>query len=547
MTEVQKNTAVVLIIITVLTVLAYGNSLRGDFVCDDRPMIINNEKIASIEYLPHYFTHGVWDISNLGIKDEFLYRPLFLVYLFLNYQIWGVSPFGFHLASLLLHICNSILVFFLLRKVLLSQETIIPLLGTIIFAVHPVHTESVSWISGATDLILTFFFLSSFLFYLIYRDNHKSILLLLSIISFIFSLLSKEVAVVLPLIIIAYDYLKDKKIYTKNLFIFILVTILYLLLRGTVLGGISGTLQFSFAGLKNVIEFISGYIKLLFIPWPLVFYFSISESDFINFKGVIFSAAAFISIVIYVIKDRKSLFPVIWIFVTLLPALLLAFHSRPAFAERFLYLPSAGFVVFLAYLIEKPFEQYRKITILFTSLIIFVFSAITVRANLEWKNDEVFYFKAIRNNQHYAGAYLGLAQYYERKGQIEQAIAVYTNSLNYIAKTDKSDVYEGIALIYGQKGDTETSIYYYQKVLEINPKRSGALVGIGNNYFLKKEYSAALHFYEEAFAIDKKNYEACYNLALINKILGNKTIAAYYYDILSRIAPKSKYALSMYR
>lgn len=540
MQRFELTTKTAIAIIAILTAIVYANSLSGDFVCDDWPQIVNNKKITSYKYLPQYFTSGVWSISELEYKDQFLYRPLFLLNLFLNYQIWGQNPFGFHLTSIFLHIANSILIFFLLKKFLGTDKLIYPLIGAIIFAVHPVHVEPVSWISGVPDLLCTFFFLLSFLFYLRYGESSSLKPLTLSIIFFIFSLLSKEVAIMLPVIILGYDFSKEKKIYLNRLSIFTLVSLIYILLRITVLGKPIGTLQFSLTGLKHLVEFVAGYIKLLFIPWHLGFYFTVPEKGIVDNAGMIFSAAALGVMTFFAFKNRKSLFSLFWLFVTLLPSLSLSFYSNPTYAERFLYLPSCGFVFFLTYIVMS-FQRYQRAIMLLIFLVVIVLSAITIRTNQDWRNDEVFYSKAIKNNTRRSGAYMGLAMYHERKGNAKNAIFIYMNALNYATNNEKALIYDNIAMIYGKSGLTQESIFYYQKELELNNKNSSALVGLGNNYLLKNNYKKALHYYTEAFSIDNRNYEACYNLALTHESLGNRNSAVYYYNLFLKIAPEYKY------
>ena len=105
-----------LLIIIVSCIAIYMNSLNGDFVCDDVPMIVETDSFSSIKYLPDYFTKGVWYFSSLVMEDLFLYRPLFLFNFFINYQLWGANPLGFHITNLLLHIGNSLLVYLFIKK-----------------------------------------------------------------------------------------------------------------------------------------------------------------------------------------------------------------------------------------------------------------------------------------------------------------------------------------------------------------------------------------------------------------------------------------------
>lgn len=533
-----------LLFIILTCILVYVNSLNGDFVCDDVPMIVETESLHSIKYLPGYFTKGVWYFSSLVMEDLFLYRPLFLFNLFINYQLWGSNPLGFHITNLLLHIGNSILVYLFIKRILQIEEMWPPLIGSIIFAVHPIHVEAVSWIHGVNDLLLTFLFLLSFLFYLRYKENYKSIFFIISIVFFILSLLTKEVAIIMPVVVFFYDYINEKKIYINRVLIFASTAVLYMVLRAFVLGKTLGTLKLSLVGVKHVFALLALYVKFLFIPFPLGFKF---EMPSVSVFTMSFSCIVCAIMVYLLFRYRRLFFPVFWLFISLIPPLTLAFYSRPIFADRFLYLPSVGFAAFLAGLISILIRVDKGKVLFFSALAVIGSGIITVTANCYWKNDEIFYRTAIKNSPHFEGAYTGLARYYERKRLYEKALNVYIEALNHVPKKDWYRIYDGIAFLYAETGLVEKSIYYYKKELETNPNSSSAFVGLGNNYWFKKDYDNALRFYIIALTLDGKNYEACYNLALLHEYLGEKDKAVYYYRKFINNAPHHKYSENIKR
>jgi len=538
----RRNMAIAALIVVILSGLVYANCLRGDFVCDDIPQIVNNEKIKSVEYLPSYFTKGVWASTELEYADKFFYRPLLMVSYLVDYKLWGMSPVGFHITNLLLHIGNALFLFFLIRIIIGRHHVFLPWAGAAIFAVHPVHVESVSWISGRTDLMMSFFFLCALLLLLKYREKGRSSLLILSVISYALSLLSKEVAVTFPLVLLAYDYLIEKRVHLKQVGIYFLLALAYLLVRNIVLGRTLGILHYSAHGLQELGLFTLAYMKLLIVPWPLNFYFTIPQGGVIGIYGAVLSIIVLIAAVIYAAKNRPASFPLLVFAITLLPPLLLAFKSDPAFAIRYLYLPSAGFVVLVAVILAKLTGKHMRVAALISILIIAAFGALTVKANADWKNDEAFYSKAIATTPGYWGGYFGLAKYYERTGQDEKALRAYENSENFaLDNNSKAITYRGIAKIMAERGDADKSIGYYKKALALEPASSDTLVGMGNIQLFKKDYEMALKYYSEAFEIDGKNYAAAYNLALIYNMLGDRERAEYYHDIFIKIAPKGRY------
>src|SRR5215469_15821636 len=145
-----------------LTAFTYAATLRFGYVYDDVLQIENNPRIKSVDYLPSYFTRQVW--AQAQGQPANLYRPFFLSWLWLNFEIFGSSPAGWHLTAILMHLLSVWLVYLLAKK-LLPDEGISAYLAAGIFALHPAHVEAVAWISGATEPLSTALFLGSFLLY----------------------------------------------------------------------------------------------------------------------------------------------------------------------------------------------------------------------------------------------------------------------------------------------------------------------------------------------------------------------------------------------
>src|SRR5262245_45987933 len=142
--------------IAVAAIAAHATTLTGAFVVDDRVLIVNNAAVRSAAEVPGYFARGMWPRSEIGAPDTALYRPFVLLAFFLVYQAAGLLPLAFHAANIALHAANAVLVLLLLRR-LAGVGDGAALVGALLFAVHPVHVESVGWISGVSDLLVTTF------------------------------------------------------------------------------------------------------------------------------------------------------------------------------------------------------------------------------------------------------------------------------------------------------------------------------------------------------------------------------------------------------
>jgi hypothetical protein len=180
-----------------LTALLYLNSFQNEFVFDDIGLIANSSRIRDLRNLP----------KILGAYGHPAYRPLRTASHAIEYSFFGLNPAGFRGVNIALHVLNGTLVFFLFRTLLRSPRP--ALLAAILFAIHPIQTESVAYISGRRDLLFTLFYLLGFACYVRYRESNRLRYLFLAGLSYLLSLLSKEMAITLPLLCLWYDVVRS--------------------------------------------------------------------------------------------------------------------------------------------------------------------------------------------------------------------------------------------------------------------------------------------------------------------------------------------------
>ena len=198
-----------LFLIVAATVLAYANSLSGAFVFDDTKQIAGNPALRSWSNILRAFTSDVWSFQRGTLTRDIpppYYRPLFTIYLTINYQLFGVWEPGWHLMNLLVHTGATVLVYFLIKR--LSGDQLIALVAALIFGLHPAHVESVSWISGIPDPLAALFYIPSLIWYVRYRTNGSMKYLLASLVAYGLSALCKETPLALPLILIVWELLR---------------------------------------------------------------------------------------------------------------------------------------------------------------------------------------------------------------------------------------------------------------------------------------------------------------------------------------------------
>jgi hypothetical protein len=211
-------------LILVVTFLTFANSLFNAFAYDDTTQILQNEFIRDFRNLPKAMVTETWywrvqqdkDPNKQDKPSTPYYRPIFVIYLMMMWKLFGASAFGWHLFNIALHLTVVYLVFLVLERV--TKDIRLSGIACLIFAVHPMRSESVAWISGLTDPLLAIFVLSSFHFYLRYREEKLPKLLLTSLGLFLFGTFTKEPAVALPIFIAAYELFavnQDKSLYER--------------------------------------------------------------------------------------------------------------------------------------------------------------------------------------------------------------------------------------------------------------------------------------------------------------------------------------------
>src|SRR3989339_1381424 len=240
----NQNSLPAVVVILAVVGLTYFNSLSNPFIFDDKHTIVENNYIKHRETLLNLFTDK---LTSLPITKG-MWRPLLMLSFAFNYFIGGLSPHSYHLINILLHFLNAVLLYLLLGT-FLKELSLGKRLGlTLIFCLHPINTEAVTYISSRSVTMCGFFILSGFYSYIRWLQDKKTRFYILSLASYIFALMTKEIALILPALILTYEFahnkalLKEKKGLFLRLLPFILITLGYLILIRLTFGEVFGLL-----------------------------------------------------------------------------------------------------------------------------------------------------------------------------------------------------------------------------------------------------------------------------------------------------------------
>lgn len=524
-------------LVLALVAVAYSYSLLGGFASDDLAMIVDNEEnMGSIAAIPKFFTSSVWAFSNVENSDRSLYRPAWLLWHFLNYSVSGQQPFGWHLGNVALHTLNVFLVAALIGRLLPETSLRERYLGAAFFAVHPALTQSVAWVTGSTDILLTTAFLAGFLCHLRFRETGRTRHMALTAMWFGVAVLSKEAGFVFPVVVIAYDLCQGtawKDLPMRAYAVLFAVAGVYLLARALALQAVlqpgSNQFQFSADSILRLGEYALLYVRFLAVPWPVP-YFMRHIPDGIAEGHDIAIAIVLAAGLLYAVFRRPTRFPVLWTVFTLAIPLLLALHDRGQFAVRFLYLPTAGAAVLVAAVLFELNRRWSRITTLAAVGVAIVFVALAHRETLAWQSQETWAKKVIAFDPGARMGWIALGRYHAQQGDSAAALKVYREGLERTASVlEKAKVAAVLGLFYADNGKYAESLEIYRWISRQKGFESEGLLGAGNNYWMMNRYEDARLAYEEARRFAPDNLLLLFNLGLLNEQLGHTEDAARYY------------------
>ena len=558
--SLQKTTLIIsfipVLIILLVSFAVYFNALFGDFVYDDKGQVLDNEWIRDVKNIPTIFSRSVWSFHP-GLSISNYYRPLMHIVYMLNYHLFGLKPWGFHLINILFHCGASVLVFLVIRRLLTEYRVTTssiylspPFIAALLFASYPIHTEAVTWIAGLPDVAFTFFYLLSFYLYMDSQGG-SSRGYMFSVACFALAAFFKEPALTLPIILFAYDFVfRESRThplnYVKKYTPYVVIGVVYMALRVHALGGFAPQKGYailtSYQYAINVFPLFIQYLKKLLFPLDLnAFYVFHPIVSILGPKG----ALSFIGTIIFWIlfamalrKNRIASLGLLFVAVPLLPVLYIPALGENAFAERDLYLPSVGFVLLLAISLTWTRKKLPRASMVIT----FIFMAIvglytvgTVNRNRVWKDSFALWSDIVKKSPENAKAHMDLGNEYASKGLLDMAMEQYRSALRL--KPDSADAYYNLGGAYLSKGQFDKAAEHYQGALRLRPDFAEAHNNLGAAYLSKGQLDLAMEEYLTAIKLRPDFPEAHNNLALIYLKKGNADMAQKEVEVALSIRP----------
>jgi len=532
--------------LAVVSGAVFLNALGGQFVWDDRALIVDNPAIRAWANLPGFFTHSFVASFGAGAAagQHESYRPLVSVTLLLDYKLWGLSPFGWHLTNLLMHVAATLAVYWTLLA--LWPASPIALLGGLLFGLHPVHSEAVAFVANRPELVCGFFFVLSAGAFIRFRKGGRSGWLAAALLLFAASLLSKETALVLPLALLAYDLTFWSNSHRRARYWWP-----YAAMIGVVaayLGARAAALGFLGTGLPSGELFL---LRLMTAPKVVLYYLQILVSPrdsklwidppLVRGPGQIAfwgGAIVLIGLVAGLIRLRR-IWPQFhfggwWLLLSLGPVSGLLRVAGARVAERWLYLPSMGFAVIVAAALgqalaarEERWQPARKGAWALLGVLLLCYVAFTLMRNPVWHDDLTLFremaaqvpsdYRIISNygeallaaghSAVAAGDTSAAVEYCgEAVREFQEATGLEPNS--YKVRANLAVALGELAHAYALQGDMPAAIAEMEKVVRLVPDSVVDHVNLGRLYLETADKVRALQEAETALRLEPGNSAA---------------------------------------
>ncbi len=554
-----KNLWIPIVALSVIIFLCFSFTLKNQFTnWDDGFYVTNNEAVHKItpENIKIMFSKLVTDV----------YVPLTLLSFAIEYHFVKLQPFLYILDNILLHIAVSLMIFIFGLKIGLKERA--AFLGALLFGIHPMHVESVAWITERKDVLYSFFYMLAILVYWKYLEKQKLSLFVWTVVLGILSMLSKPMALSLPFVLLVCDWMFGRKIDQKALIekgvhLIYVVPLAYLTFQA----------HNARAPLKDFVEgsmlwlwSFTFYLKKFFFPIDLVPIYNVPTP--IGFQHIDYNIAFIIFFVfIYIMirhgQNRFVRFAFFYYFASIFFIIRMKVEVHVStVADRFMYLPSLGFCLLIGYFIDDRLAHFLKkerwkyaTTAALTVLLFCVLAFRTAHQTMIWKDNESIWNLVIKTAPN-STAFNNRGQTYLDRKQYDLAIKDFDSAVKFLPRHYQAHYNKGLAM--QEQGKYPEAIESYDNALKYKPDYYQALHNKSFVYLKMKKYDLAIESCSKGLALNPKSsgmyancakskmflgqYDTAMKDALKAKELGYSSADAIIHDInkFSSKAPKTK-------
>ena len=548
--NIVGHPVIALSVIILCTYLVYSNTFTNEFCVDDDLFILDWPLIQDPANFLQFFGP-----ENQPKGEEGVYSPLKTCFHALNYFLWGKSPFGYHFIALLIHLTGVFFVY-QISYLLIPQRTVAFLCG-LLFGLHPVHVEAITFLTASIDTLGVVFLFISFYFYI--RSQKEAVLsrtfYAYSIVFAFLAIFTHELTIVLPFLFLVYDIcFHRQKTFLRKIILrispYFILSIIYVGLKSLVLGSIArGTYLYGsfYLTMLVIIKAWAKYVLICFFPLKLSLNHLISPGIFsvdlqyfdpqavlsqsVYDTQVLMSLLLTGMVIYFAIRMRKRnpliTFCISWFYICLLPVSNIV-PSECYFAERYLYSGTLSFCLLLACSASWICHYHglhqqilkRMGALLIISVVVF-YSVRTIRRNADWKNEKALYESEVRANPQHPVMHRDLGIIYLREGKNLEALSELDQATD-IMNTD-GDTHFALGEVHSQLNNYRAAKDSYLKAVVINPDFAEAyynLAEVYNRLGMREESKTSLSRSIELFSRQGRQDEAFVAREVFKKYFG---------------------------
>ena len=570
-----KRNIMLYLAIFLFAFLLYSNTFNHDYALDDDVNTRANKYVQQgLSGIPAIVSNSYYHGFN-GV-NEGAYRPVVLVNMAIEKHFWGNDPQVGHMFNVLFYGLACVLLFVFLQNLFRGRSNIIPLVITLLYVAHPIHTEVVANIKSRDEILCFLFIILTLNFLAKYINGDKAKYLIISLVCYFISLVTKEYGLTLIAIIPVLVYIFSEKTLKQMAIVvapYFAVAGAYFILRTSLLENIAfeqemDLINNSLVGATNLADrlatsilILGKYVVLLFYPHPLSFDYSYNQIPIVGWGNInaIFSLLMYLAlggITFYgFVKKDPLAFGIAFFIFTLSIVSNLFVEIGATLAERFLFIPSLGFCIAIVLVLAKVLRfdplSHKKNTVfyLIIAAVLIAYSVKTYDRNADWKNNITLFATDVSASPNSARTHFSLASalnngsgneldLQKRAVMLNQSIVEFNKSLEIYP--DFSSAWYNMGVAYFAMGKESEAKIAYGNAITLSPNDKQALNNLGVIYFNDKEYDKALGYFESALKVNPSFDDSYANIGAVYHNLGELEKAITYYDKALALNPQNK-------
>lgn len=513
-------------VIVLLTFFVYSNSLKNGFCWDDSLNVVNNEDLKGL----------TWQSFFKLITTPYvgMYTPVTGISYFLNYILAKTNPTFYHFTNLLLHLVVVILLFRFIK--LLSSRQDAALIGCVLFAIHPMNTEVVAWISSRSTSVFCIFLLISLMQYIKYVRTGRKKKLIYSLLFFVLACLGKPSAMVLPILLFVIDHFEKRELNIKLLYdkiVFFVISILsglltiYLRIHEDAVNDLHSKYNL-FDKLLLSTYGLSYYLIKFLVPSNLTCSYGLPLKTG-GYLSIEYYFSALVLVVFAVLFFRKNSyqrffqFGLLFYMISLSIVLPVLPFGRDIVAARYSYLPYMGICFITGTLLADVFKYKINSVLMILGITIVIFSFVTYDRNKVWKDDGTLFTDASEKNTSNYFPYFCLGVKYVNDGNFEEALKNF--NISYGLNNQQPDLLYARSGVIGRLGNFKAAIDDQTQAMKFSSPNAHAYYNRGTLWGSLNEFAKAKQDLDSSIKMKPDFGDAYFNRGMANISL-NDTAAA---------------------